>query len=169
MQKKELEERAKIILEKLDVPAKEKQLKIIEVESVAADFWKDSSAATEKMKEMKIRKQQVWEQNTIVGSGFSSQEDLSGYQFLLISNFVSGQQKRIDEFKVEVEILEKELEEARDKYVQAQKQRRIIETLREKDYSKYKKALLKDELKKLDDIYTSRSGTFRGKGSWREE
>lgn len=52
MQEKELEERAKIILEKLDVPAKEKQLKIIEVESVAADFWKDSSAATEKMKEM---------------------------------------------------------------------------------------------------------------------
>ncbi len=52
MNEKELEERAKIILQKLDLPEKEKLFKTIEAESMSVDFWKDSSLATSKMKEM---------------------------------------------------------------------------------------------------------------------
>lgn len=52
MNEKELEERAKIILQKLDIPEKERLLKEIESESMAPDFWKDSNLATSKMKEM---------------------------------------------------------------------------------------------------------------------
>lgn len=52
MQEKELEERARIILEKLNIPEKEKQLHEIEAESMDPDFWKDSQAATVKMKKL---------------------------------------------------------------------------------------------------------------------
>lgn len=52
MDEKELEQRAKIILEKLNVPEKEKQLHAIEAESVSPNFWKDSVAAGSKMKKL---------------------------------------------------------------------------------------------------------------------
>lgn len=52
MNENELKERAEIILQKLDIPEKEVQLKKIEAESMSPDFWKDTSAATDRMKEM---------------------------------------------------------------------------------------------------------------------
>lgn len=52
MDEKELEQRAKIIIEKLNVPEKQNKLSEIEAESVLPDFWKDSSAAGSKMKKL---------------------------------------------------------------------------------------------------------------------
>lgn len=52
MNEKELEERAKIILEKLNIPEKEKQLHEIEAESMSPDFWKDSQAAGKRMQKL---------------------------------------------------------------------------------------------------------------------
>ncbi|MFI5265180.1 MAG: peptide chain release factor 2 [Candidatus Levyibacteriota bacterium] len=52
MDERELEERAKIILEKLNVAEKEKQLHALEAESMRPDFWKDSTAAGNKMKKL---------------------------------------------------------------------------------------------------------------------
>lgn len=52
MNEKELEARAKIIIEKLNVSEKEVQLREIEAESMSPDFWKDSAAAGNKMKQL---------------------------------------------------------------------------------------------------------------------
>ncbi len=48
----DLIERAKILLSKIGVEEKVARIKKIEAESTAPDFWKDSSSATKKMKEM---------------------------------------------------------------------------------------------------------------------
>ena len=45
-------ERAKILLEKLDVEQKKVRIREIEAESMNPDFWKDTQTATSKMKEM---------------------------------------------------------------------------------------------------------------------
>lgn len=52
MNENELKERAVIILQKLNIPEKETELRKIEVESMSPDFWKDTTAATTRMKEM---------------------------------------------------------------------------------------------------------------------
>lgn len=52
MNEKELEERAKIILEKLNLSEKERELKEIEANSMSPDFWKDTTAATTQMKRL---------------------------------------------------------------------------------------------------------------------
>lgn len=48
----ELKERAEIILQKLNIPEKEIELRKIEAESMSPDFWKDSENATAQMKKM---------------------------------------------------------------------------------------------------------------------
>ncbi len=52
MNDQDLKERAEIILQKLDLAEKQRQLSEIEALSVSPDFWKDTEAATKKMKEM---------------------------------------------------------------------------------------------------------------------
>jgi len=48
----DLIERAKILLEKLDIEQKRVRIREIEAESMDPDFWKDTSTASSKMKEM---------------------------------------------------------------------------------------------------------------------
>lgn len=52
MNEEELKKRAEIILQKLDISEKERQLREIEAESMSPDFWKDSMAAGNKMKKL---------------------------------------------------------------------------------------------------------------------
>lgn len=52
MNEQGLKERAEIILQKLDLAEKQRQLSELEALSVNPDFWKDTEAATQKMKEM---------------------------------------------------------------------------------------------------------------------
>ena len=52
MEEKELKERAEIILEKLNISEKDRELKEIEAESMEPDFWKDNQNATSKMKKL---------------------------------------------------------------------------------------------------------------------
>lgn len=59
MHDKELEERARIILEKLQLPEKEKELREIEAESMSPDFWKDSASATVKMKQLGVLQKEL--------------------------------------------------------------------------------------------------------------
>ncbi len=48
----EVKQRAEKVIEKIDVPGKERMLKEIEAESMGPDFWKDPQKASEKMKQM---------------------------------------------------------------------------------------------------------------------
>lgn len=48
----ELKTRASQVLEKLDLEGKRKAIRLLEAESMHPDFWKDSQAATKKMKQM---------------------------------------------------------------------------------------------------------------------
>lgn len=52
MDEKELAERAKIILDKLNIEEKNRELREIEVKSMEPDFWKDSQSATVQMKKL---------------------------------------------------------------------------------------------------------------------
>ncbi|HVT01314.1 MAG TPA: peptide chain release factor 2 [Patescibacteria group bacterium] len=48
----DLIERAKVLVERLDIVDKKKKIEILEAESANPDFWKDTNAATRKMKEL---------------------------------------------------------------------------------------------------------------------
>jgi peptide chain release factor 2 len=52
MNENELKERAEIILKKLDIEDKTRQLSEIEAESMLPDFWRDNATATSKMKKL---------------------------------------------------------------------------------------------------------------------
>lgn len=52
MHEQELKERAEIILDKLNIEEKTRELSEIEAESMSPDFWKDTRAATVKMKKL---------------------------------------------------------------------------------------------------------------------
>ncbi len=52
MDENELKRRAEIILEKLNIPEKTKEMREIEVASMSPDFWKDSELAGNKMKKL---------------------------------------------------------------------------------------------------------------------
>ncbi len=52
MNEQELKERAEIILQKLNVDEKNRQLREIEAESMSPGFWRDSAAAGNKMKKL---------------------------------------------------------------------------------------------------------------------
>lgn len=52
MNEQELKERAEIILQKLDISEKKRQLSEIEAESMSPDFWKDSQAAGKRMQKL---------------------------------------------------------------------------------------------------------------------
>ncbi|HVZ12360.1 MAG TPA: peptide chain release factor 2 [Patescibacteria group bacterium] len=55
----DLIERAKILIGKLDIEAKKTQIREIEAESMRPDFWKDTQAATRKMKLMALLQKEV--------------------------------------------------------------------------------------------------------------
>ncbi len=55
----DLIERAKILLSKIDIEEKKTKVAKIEAESMAPDFWKDTQAATKKMKEMAAFQKEV--------------------------------------------------------------------------------------------------------------
>lgn len=57
----EIRERAKKLIEKLDIEAKRKKIREIEVESMHADFWKDHQTASKKMKELSTLQKEVEE------------------------------------------------------------------------------------------------------------
>ncbi len=55
----DLIERAKVLLEKIDVREKEIRIRAIEAESLDPHFWKDSQTATAKMKEMALLQKEI--------------------------------------------------------------------------------------------------------------
>jgi peptide chain release factor 2 len=57
----EIKERADKILQKLNLPQKKKQAEILEVESMAPDFWSDHQSAAKKMKELSAIQKEIEE------------------------------------------------------------------------------------------------------------
>lgn len=76
----EIKSRAQAVIQKININDKELKLKEIEAESMMPDFWKDSQAATEKMKEMASLQKEidtVKNLNLLIESGdFDQAEEL---------------------------------------------------------------------------------------------
>lgn len=54
-----------------------------------------------------------------------------------------------------VELVEKRLEESKEEYFEARKERKVFEKLKEKSYEKYREKVLKEEQKFIDELSTS--------------
>ncbi len=60
-----IKDRANLLLQKLDIEAKEEKIKEIEGESMSPSFWQDNQKATEKMKEMASLQKEIEEAKTL--------------------------------------------------------------------------------------------------------
>ncbi len=84
-------------------------------------------------------------------------ENIHLNKIFVIDNFINAQKVKRKEIQEMILQQESVLKKSFEGYIDARKDKRIIEMLREKDYKKYKKNLRKNERKELDDIYTTRS------------
>lgn len=85
-----------------------------------------------------------------------SRDALTSSQFWVIDSFIQGQKVRRIETKQELEKQDAKVREHYADYVKAKQNLRVIETLREQEFARYKKQLQRYEMKQLDDIYTMR-------------
>lgn len=65
-------------------------------------------------------------------------------------------QKEIGSLKKELRVRLKEMEEAREKFALASRDRKIIDKLKEKRYGEYRHAVEKDDQEAIDDINSAR-------------
>lgn len=78
--------------------------------------------------------------------------------FLTENDFISGTKQRIIQSDQAIVRATRGVEKALRSYLAAKRQLRVIETLRERHFSDFKRELAKREQKVLDDIYTTRAG-----------
>lgn len=81
---------------------------------------------------------------------------LSSSQFWLIDNFVQGQMLRRKEMKRVLEQRESKVKSDYAGYVRARQDLKVMETLEEKEFLKYRKEKQKLENKQVDELYTLR-------------
>lgn len=80
------------------------------------------------------------------------------HEFQLEENFIRGIKIRISKVELAIQRVSKSVEKALRVYLQARKQSRAIEILREKAYQEYRQERVKYEQKILDDITVMRAG-----------
>jgi flagellar export protein FliJ len=77
--------------------------------------------------------------------------------FLLETDFITGQKYRIIQSDVSIQRAKRGVEKALRNYLQAKRQTRVIEMLREKQFTEYKVQRSKYEQKQMDDLTTMRN------------
>ena len=90
-----------------------------------------------------------------LGEG-GGRDSLTSAQFWVIDAFIQGQKVRRVETKRELERRDEAVRGDYSDYVKAKQNLKVIETLREKDFARYRKELQRYEMKQLDDVYTMR-------------
>ena len=60
----------------------------------------------------------------------------------------------------EAAMAELKVEEAREAFLEASRERKVLDKLKEKRHEEYRKELLADEVKNVDDMYTSSQSRF---------
>ncbi|TDT69136.1 flagellar FliJ protein [Hypnocyclicus thermotrophus] len=68
------------------------------------------------------------------------------------NNFILKINNEIEEFNKELNIIEKNLEKAREEFFEIRKERKIFEKLKEKQLEEYKKNMQKKEDKLIDEL-----------------
>ena len=63
-----------------------------------------------------------------------------------------------DQLLKDAALAELKVEEAREVFLEASRERKVLDNLKEKRYKKYKKMALSEETKALDDIFAGRAG-----------
>jgi flagellar protein FliJ len=81
--------------------------------------------------------------------------------YQLEEDFIKGTKHRIIQSEVAIRKAQKVVEKAMAGYLQARKQTRMMEVLREKAFEEFKKEQNKLEQKQLDDLYIMRSAIAR--------
>lgn len=85
-----------------------------------------------------------------------AKSSLTSSQFWVIDKFIQGQKFRRVQTKTEMEKQEAIVQQNYSAYVKARQNLKVIETLRDKEFTRYKKELQRYEMKQLDDVYTMR-------------
>lgn len=89
--------------------------------------------------------------------GGASGQAIATAPFRLENDFIAGTKQRIIQAEQGILRARRGVEKALKVYLNARRQTKVIETLREKDYAEYRKAMAKKEQKDLDDLYVMRA------------
>jgi len=74
----------------------------------------------------------------------------------MLNEFIVGQQVRIESQRKKIRQLMSEAESLHEKLVEAAKERKTLEKLKEKRFEEFRKMMQKKELKMIDEIVTTR-------------
>ncbi len=85
-----------------------------------------------------------------------NQEIVSPTPYEVLNQFIAGTKQRMMQSDQAIAKASRALEKVISSYLQARRQTRVMETLREKEYQEYKKRKNKLENKGEDEIYTTR-------------
>jgi len=86
-----------------------------------------------------------------------SESPLVTTPFQLENEFIAGTKQRMIQAEHGIQRARRGVEKALRAYLHARRQTKIIESLREKDFAEYRKAMAKREQKDLDDLYVMRA------------
>lgn len=85
-----------------------------------------------------------------------------GPSLILIAEFIDGQKIRIERQRQKIRELQRDAEQKQEALIEAAKEYKTLEKLKEKRSKEFKRALKKKELKEIDEIVTTR---FKRKGA----
>jgi flagellar export protein FliJ len=86
-----------------------------------------------------------------------NRQPLATTPFQLENSFIAGTKQRIIQAEHGIQRARRGVEKALRAYLHARRQTKIIESIRDKDYAEYRKAMAKKEQKELDDLYVMRA------------
>ena len=93
--------------------------------------------------------------------GEAGKEAVPATPFRLENAFIAGTKQRIIQADQAILRARRGVEKALRGFLHARRQTRIVESIREKDFAEYRKALQQREQKELDDLYVMRARMSR--------
>lgn len=115
-------------------------------------------------KEEEIKKLNIDRDKEILTRKKLNSEGSTINKIIDINNFIEYIEKEIDVANEELQVLNNKLKIKQNEYLEAQKEKKSFEKLKEKDLKKYKEEEAKEEAKVIDQIVTF-SSSKRNKGA----
>jgi len=134
-------------------------------EQAALKFFAEAQMALQFQLENKMNILNQIDANLSKKESLASQASTSVESFHIQQNFINGLKQKVIQADALILKAQKNLRVAFDRFKAARQNKKIIETIKDKDFKNYKKEYLKHENNKLQDLYTMRSKIFRGEES----
>lgn len=128
------------------------------LENFAQRDWAEAQGHVDRAQSELKRMYDLIDQSRIRAADLENRGGAHGVALGQIDDFIRGQKIRIERLRLKIRELQAVAEEKHELLVEAAKERKILEKLKEKKKEEHRLLLKKSELKELDDIVVTRHG-----------